>query len=149
MNFLDGTVTQRSTEATVRFTGVGLVRVPNLAGAETGSAVSLGIRPDAITLAEAGSGDLAGTVAVVEHLGGMTLVYVAIDGLADLVTVERAGTAPSGSASAWPLDRCRGLLRLRRHRPAPSRPQAPEPSGRPGHLTNALDGYLRPGETPS
>ena len=34
---------------------------------------------------------LTGTVAVVEHLGGETLVYVAVDGADDLVTVELRG----------------------------------------------------------
>ena len=91
MNFLEGTVATVDGEGAVRFTGAGLLRMPNLSGAESGSAVSIGIRPDAIALAEAESGDLAGTVAVVEQLGGTTLVYVAIDGIAELATVELHG----------------------------------------------------------
>ena len=65
--------------------------MPNLAGAETGSTISLGIRPDAVALTEPESGDLAGTAAVVEHLGGETLIYVAVDGVAELVTVALHG----------------------------------------------------------
>jgi ABC-type sugar transport system ATPase subunit len=90
MNFLDGAVAAADEGMAVRFTS-GLVRLPNLAGAEVGSAISIGVRPDAITLAEAERGDLAGTVAVIEHLGGTTLVHVAVDGVAELVTVELHG----------------------------------------------------------
>ena len=90
MNFLDGTVAAVDGGVAVRFTS-GLVRLPNIADAKVGSAVSIGVRPDAITLCEAGKGDLAGKVAVIEHLGGTTLVYVAIDGVAELVTVELHG----------------------------------------------------------
>ena len=101
MNFLDGTVDRRSTAgATIR-----LVRRHAGEGAQSrrrgaGSTVALGIRPDAIALAEPGSGELAGTVAVVEQLGGATLVYVAVDGIADLVMVEAARTRrrPGGRA---------------------------------------------------
>ena len=92
MNFLDGTVAAATDGGVaIRFAGDGLVRMPNLAGAAAGSVVSIGIRPDAVALAEPGSGDLTGTVAVVEQLGGTTLVYVAIDGVAELVTVELHG----------------------------------------------------------
>ncbi len=91
MNFLDGTVTAGDDGVAIRFAGDGLVRMPNLEGAEVGSSVSLGIRPDAVTLGEPGKGHLNGRVAVVEHLGGATLIHVAVDGVADLVTVEMHG----------------------------------------------------------
>ena len=94
MNFLDGTVTSSDKVTTLRLVGDALVRAPRLTGAQVGSIVSLGIRPDAVTLAEPGDGDLSGAVAVVEHLGGATLIYVAIDGVADLVTVEARGHGP-------------------------------------------------------
>ncbi len=91
MNFLDGTVASVDDGATIRLLGDAVVRAPSLDGVAAGGVVSLGIRPDAIALTEPGSGTLAGSVAVVEHLGGMTLIYVAVDGLNDLVTVETRG----------------------------------------------------------
>ncbi len=91
MNFLDGTVAVADGGTAIRFVRDGLVRMPNLAGVKTGSTVALGIRPDAIALTEPGRGDLAGTAAVVEHLGGETLIYVTVDGVADLVTVALHG----------------------------------------------------------
>ncbi len=91
MNFLDSTVTDVAGGASVQLVGDALVTVPNLDGVCAGDTVALGIRPDAIALTGPGSGELAGTVAVVEHLGGATLVYVAVDGIADLVMLETRG----------------------------------------------------------
>ena len=111
MNFLDGTVDGGTA---IRFVRGGLLRMPNLEGAETGSTISLGIRPDAVALTEPESGDIAGTAAVVEHLGGETLIYVAVDGVAELVTVAVARTRQCQDRRArWPDDRCRGVVRLR------------------------------------
>jgi multiple sugar transport system ATP-binding protein len=56
-----------------------------------GSDVTLGLRPEQISIAE--DGPLSGQVAVVEHLGGETLVYVDV-GNKLLVTVKTAGNAP-------------------------------------------------------
>jgi multiple sugar transport system ATP-binding protein len=106
MNFLDGTVTAADNGATIRLVGDTLVKVPNLEGAPAGSTMALGIRPDAIALAEPGSGTLAGTVAVVEHLGGATLVHVTVDGIADLIMVEMRGhgTVRAGDRVALAID---------------------------------------------
>ncbi len=106
MSFLDGAVADTDEGLAIRFVGNGRVRTPNLTGVEVGSIVTLGIRPDAVALTEPGSGDLAGTVAVVEHLGGATLIYVAVDGIADLVTVETRGhgSARVGERVALSID---------------------------------------------
>jgi len=57
-----------------------------------GSKVELGVRPDAISIAEPGTEDaVPAQIVVVEHLGGSSLLYVQIDGLDDLTTVELRG----------------------------------------------------------
>jgi len=57
-----------------------------------GSKVELGVRPDAISIAEQGTdGAVPAQIVVVEHLGGSSLLYVQIDGLDDLTTVEVRG----------------------------------------------------------
>jgi multiple sugar transport system ATP-binding protein len=57
-----------------------------------GSKVELGVRPDAISIAEQGTdGAVPAQIVVVEHLGGSSLLYVQIDGLDDLTTVELRG----------------------------------------------------------
>ncbi len=65
--------------------------------AAPGSDVTLGVRPEQLTIAA--DGPMSGTVAVVEQLGGETLIYVDI-GNKVLVTVKAAGstTVPVGSA---------------------------------------------------
>jgi multiple sugar transport system ATP-binding protein len=55
-----------------------------------GSDVTLGVRPEQLSIAA--DGPLSGTVAVVEHLGGETLVYVDV-GNKNLVTVKAPGSA--------------------------------------------------------
>jgi ABC-type sugar transport system ATPase subunit len=57
-----------------------------------GSAAELGVRPDAISVVAAESDYAApAKIVVVEHLGGSSLLYVQIDGLDDLITVELRG----------------------------------------------------------
>jgi ABC-type sugar transport system ATPase subunit len=57
-----------------------------------GSAVDLGVRPDAIAIVQASAGDaIPARIVVVEHLGGSTLLYVEIDGVDRLVTIEQRG----------------------------------------------------------
>jgi multiple sugar transport system ATP-binding protein len=57
-----------------------------------GSSVEMGVRPDAISVAEAGSeGAIPARIVVVEHLGGSTLLYVQVDGVHELITVEQRG----------------------------------------------------------
>jgi multiple sugar transport system ATP-binding protein len=57
-----------------------------------GSAAELGVRPDAISIVAAELEDtVPAKIVVVEHLGGSSLLYVQIDGLDDLTTVEVRG----------------------------------------------------------
>ena len=59
----------------------------------TAPKVELGVRPDAISIAGADRTDRAipAQIVVVEHLGGSSLLYVQIDGLDQLMTVEQRG----------------------------------------------------------
>ena len=57
-----------------------------------GSKVELGIRPDAISIAEPRTDRaIPAQIVVVEHLGGSSLLYVQVDGLDQLLTVEQRG----------------------------------------------------------
>jgi multiple sugar transport system ATP-binding protein len=57
-----------------------------------GSAAELGVRPDAISAVAAESEEaVPAKIVVVEHLGGSSLLYVQIDGIDDLITVELRG----------------------------------------------------------
>jgi len=92
MNFLPARAigTGTGTEFRLDAEGPALVsRRPRL-GLTPGEAVELGIRPDAITLTD--TAGLRATVALVERLGGSSLVHARVDELADLVTIELPGT---------------------------------------------------------
>jgi multiple sugar transport system ATP-binding protein len=57
-----------------------------------GSAIDLGVRPDAISVIDSGAGyAIPARIVVVEHLGGSSLLYVQIEGVDGLVTVEQRG----------------------------------------------------------
>lgn len=59
-----------------------------------GAKIELGIRPDAVTIAEVGAdGAIPAKIVVVEHLGGSNLLYVQVDGLDELLTIEQRGKA--------------------------------------------------------
>ncbi len=92
MNLLPATAVGIGTAVEFRLTADGPAIAsrspgPGLAPGET---VELGIRPDAIALAE--TGGLEATVVLVERLGGSSLVYARVRGLTNLITVELPGT---------------------------------------------------------
>jgi multiple sugar transport system ATP-binding protein len=107
MNFIDTAVGRRSTGGF----GLGVSGVPSLklgsfktaAKPAEGSVLVLGIRPDAIkVLARHKAGKTKGQIAVVEQLGTTTLVYVKLDGLSELITVEIPGkTAFKAGQDIW------------------------------------------------
>ena len=58
----------------------------------SGSAVDLGLRPDAISVTDSSdSAAIPARIVVVEHPGGSSLLYVDIDNVDGLVTVEQRG----------------------------------------------------------
>jgi ABC-type sugar transport system ATPase subunit len=92
MNFLEARVANRGEGVA----GLALpaaaapVEVPLPVPPAADARVTLGIRPDGLKLADAPA-DLAGRVEVVEHLGSESIVHVAVEGAAELVTVVAPG----------------------------------------------------------
>ena len=79
---------------TIALLGGGEVTVPvQPSNAAPGSPVTVGLRPENLSIQP--EGPLGGTVAVVEHLGGETLVYVDV-GDGHLVTVKASGSTGAG-----------------------------------------------------
>ncbi|WP_312551435.1 TOBE domain-containing protein, partial [Massilia sp.] len=67
-----------------------------------GVPVTLGVRPEHLQMARPGGegGGIAATVALVEYLGDVTLVYFHVDGVAEMVAVKcDADTAPPSPGS--------------------------------------------------
>jgi multiple sugar transport system ATP-binding protein/lactose/L-arabinose transport system ATP-binding protein len=108
MNFLDAMVSSRG-DGSVALTlpaATAPVALPLALPPEPNTPVTLGIRPDGLKLSDAPA-DLAGRVAVVEHLGSESIVHVAVDGAAELVTVVAPGRTPlrHGDLVALALDK--------------------------------------------
>ncbi|MDQ2696996.1 MAG: TOBE domain-containing protein, partial [Pseudomonadota bacterium] len=82
MNFLDTQVQAVQAESvTVGLPGGGAVTVPVKGqGRNAGDKVTLGVRPEHLIEGGGGDGEIAGTVLVVERLGGATLIYVRLEG---------------------------------------------------------------------
>jgi ABC-type sugar transport system ATPase subunit len=92
MNFLPALAvgTGSGVELRLGADGPAVASRPPAAGLVAGESVQLGIRPDAIALADAEG--LKARVALVERLGGSSLMHARVDGLAELVTVHLPGT---------------------------------------------------------
>jgi ABC-type sugar transport system ATPase subunit len=95
MNFVASTVAARAGDKTTLSLrgGARLLDLP-LAFASEGSSVEVGFRPDTVTLGEPSAGDLVARVEVVEHLGSESVVYAAVEGLAELIAVVAPGKSP-------------------------------------------------------
>jgi multiple sugar transport system ATP-binding protein len=96
MNFIP-TIAGRSQAGTtlaIAASGRTVLRLSEGVPVTDGSEIELGVRPDTISIAEP-LADLAvpGRIVVVEHLGGSSLLYVQVDGLDQLLTVEQRGKA--------------------------------------------------------
>jgi multiple sugar transport system ATP-binding protein len=89
MNFLAAKAVAGNGATELRLGAAGPV-VATRPGLAPGDSVELGIRPDAISLAD--SGGLPARVVLVERLGGSSLLHAEVEGLGDLMTVELPGT---------------------------------------------------------
>jgi multiple sugar transport system ATP-binding protein len=107
MNFLPASlVGEQGAIATVRLDGGALVEVAADAGsAPVGDKVTLGVRPEHLRILRneaggAGGAGIPGTVGLVEYLGDVTLAYVQVDGVAEMVAVKCGGgdAAPARDA---------------------------------------------------
>ena len=95
MNFLDAGVTHREDRAVTLSLPAAAIALPVAVPPKAGNRLTLGVRPDAIALGSPGTaGAIPARVEVVEHLGAETVVYAAVDGASDLVTVSVQGKSP-------------------------------------------------------
>ena len=103
MNFIP-TIAGRSeagTSLTIAASGRTVLTLGKDASMADGAKVELGMRPDAISIAAPGTdGAVPAQIIVVEHLGGTSLLYVQVDGLSDLLTVEQRGKADFAKGQA-------------------------------------------------
>jgi multiple sugar transport system ATP-binding protein len=93
MNFIP-TVLRRTGSHAALTTGSAatVLEVPASASMKDGSHVEIGVRPDAIGVdAGMSEGAVRGQIVVIERLGGSDLLHVRVDGLPELITVERRG----------------------------------------------------------
>jgi multiple sugar transport system ATP-binding protein len=88
--------------------GATAVTLPVSAPVRPGDRVTFGFRPEHVTLATDGGGDLIATVDFAEQLGGETYLYCSVDGI-DQITVHQTGQLPvtGGQKLALRLDRSR------------------------------------------
>ena len=104
MNFFEAALAgEGGRSAAVQLAGGARVRVAaDVARAQAGARVTLGVRPEHLQIARAGGhdGGIAATVALVEYLGDVTLVYAQVEGASEMVAVKcDADTAPPGLGS--------------------------------------------------
>jgi multiple sugar transport system ATP-binding protein len=96
MNFLEASlVGERGAIATVRLAGGAQVEVAaDAANAAVGAKLTLGVRPEHLRLLRAEgaeTGGIPGTVGLVEYLGDVTLAYVQVEGMPEMVAVKCGG----------------------------------------------------------
>jgi multiple sugar transport system ATP-binding protein len=103
MNFVSAVATVDGSQLVLRLDAKGPVIATrtSFAGVAPGSTVELGIRPDAISLAESG---IPASVVLVERLGSSSLLHARVAGLQSLLTVELPGTYQAASGSAVHLE---------------------------------------------
>jgi multiple sugar transport system ATP-binding protein len=103
MNFFDALLAgEGGRNASVQLAGGARVQVAaDVARARSGARVTLGVRPEHLQIVRPGHGDgIGATVALVEYLGDVTLVYVQVEGAGDMVAVKcDADTAPPSLGS--------------------------------------------------
>ncbi|HEX8612249.1 MAG TPA: sn-glycerol-3-phosphate ABC transporter ATP-binding protein UgpC [Telluria sp.] len=107
MNFIDATLADaEGGSATVRLAGGTLVRVAaDASGAASGAKVTLGVRPEHVTIARPGEGadGVPATVGLVEYLGDVRLVYAQVEGEHEVVLKCDPGTEPPAPGAAITL----------------------------------------------
>ena len=88
MNFLPVVAERSGSASAIRLPDGPILLEREGAVGDTGARLELGIRPDALVLAEQG---IAAEVVLIERLGSSSLLHLRIDGLPQLVTLEQAG----------------------------------------------------------
>jgi multiple sugar transport system ATP-binding protein len=118
MNFMKAALVGEEGEiATVRLANAGLATVAaDAAGAAVGAALTLGVRPEHLRLlrVESTSAEgIRGTVSLVEYLGDITLAYVQVEGVSELVAVKCGSAAmapPAGTPVLLAFDASQAFL---------------------------------------
>ena len=84
------------------------LQAPGMLGADSGTA-TLGVRPEDVTLAPPGPGHvaLAGTIDVIEHLGGDSIVYLVVEGQPLVARTSPACRQHAGDSvtAYWPMEK--------------------------------------------
>jgi multiple sugar transport system ATP-binding protein len=94
MNLFKVNVTEvQNGSAIIALPGGSTLAVPTRGATVTPGPITLGVRPEHLTIAPTETGGIPGTVALSEHLGGETMIYVDVDG-ADTTVVKADGLAP-------------------------------------------------------
>jgi multiple sugar transport system ATP-binding protein len=103
MNLIPATFAERGTRGAVVTLAGGQVieTMIDPAGLAPGAAVTLGVRPEHVATAGAGN-RVSGTIRMVESLGAVHHVHVAVDGLAEPLVASLA-TRPEGETLAVSL----------------------------------------------
>jgi multiple sugar transport system ATP-binding protein len=101
MNFLPGHIVSATSEAAVvKLSGETLLRAAVDAGQlRAGDPITLGIRPDDVTLRKGDANQFPVTLRHVEHTGDATVLYTDMDGLADPFVVRWPGSFPAERGS--------------------------------------------------
>jgi multiple sugar transport system ATP-binding protein len=115
MNFIPATLAGVDNGmAHLRVAGGGAVDVAaQLPDTRAGANVTLGVRPEHLTLGGAGQAGIPGTLALVEYLGDVTLAYAQVEGVEGMVAAKCAPGAalpPPGSPLALRFDPARAWL---------------------------------------
>ncbi len=93
MNFIDGLIVGLNGDvATIALPAGRRELSRRLVGkVEIGQQVSVGIRPNVLSVVDVAEADLSCRVEVVEHLGAEAIGYVSLEGVKDLLTVALSG----------------------------------------------------------
>jgi multiple sugar transport system ATP-binding protein len=118
MNFIPGTVAASAAEGRVgvRVPGGAVIDVAaNVSALQAGDQVTLGIRAEHMSLspADVSENSIAATVGHIEYLGDQTIVYAAVDGMADMIAARvssEAAQLQTGARASIHLPAARCLL---------------------------------------
>jgi multiple sugar transport system ATP-binding protein len=93
MNFLPGELAgaEGSTARVTLANGSSLSASVDAGSAQPGEKVTLGIRPEHLTIGDSGNGTTQGQVMYVEHLGEASYVYLEVEGVENHVVVREQG----------------------------------------------------------
>jgi multiple sugar transport system ATP-binding protein len=93
MNFIRGSIASRDAQSIVVALGAGRIQLPAAANARAGEQVTIGIRPEHVDIGPAPADGVSARIDLVEQLGDSSIVYAALAGSDQIVTVRMQGSA--------------------------------------------------------